>query len=46
MCCFDVKLILILLVISKRLSELVGGDEPVMLRINVVFDPSLGKAEN
>jgi hypothetical protein len=46
MCCFEVKLSLILLVISKGLLELVDGDEPVMLRIKVVFDPSLGKAEN
>lgn len=45
-CCCQVILILILLAISKDLSELAGGDEPVILRIKVVFDPSLGKAEN
>jgi hypothetical protein len=46
MCCCEVKVSVILLVISKGLLELAGGDEPVILRIKVVLDPSLGKAEN
>jgi hypothetical protein len=45
-CCCQVIPILILLEISKNLSELAGRDEPVILRIKAGFDPSLGKTEN